>query len=186
MAPPRTVVSRAKTSPAALSWATGQGGRADAEEQHAGRPGDAARRQRRPAGRRAQPEGGGADPEQHGLLGEDRDEDRQRLAGEDLAEAGGAGPQAVPGMPGSLVEQVRGAEFRRARRRLIADIVEGIGLAGPGHGLPDPEQVAARLLATEDGFRLHQLIDQDGTPADSFLRSVSALQAALRPAEGAG
>jgi hypothetical protein len=42
------------------------------------------------------------------------------------------------------------------------------------------------LLAMEDGFRLHQLIDPDGTPADSFVRSVSALQAALRPAHGDG
>jgi hypothetical protein len=70
-----------------------------------------------------------------------------------------------------------------ARRRLIADIVEGIGLAGVP-GLPDPEQLAAMLLAMEDGFRLHQLIDPDATPPDSFLRSLTALQEALRPAQG--
>jgi AcrR family transcriptional regulator len=73
-------------------------------------------------------------------------------------------------------------EFLRARRRLIADIVAGIGLAGPGSGLPDPEQLAAMLLAMEDGFRLHQLIDPDSTPPDSFVRSVAALQEAFRPA----
>jgi hypothetical protein len=75
-------------------------------------------------------------------------------------------------------------EFLRARRRLIADIVEGIGLASTGSGLPGPEQLAGMLLAMEDGFRLHQLIDPDTTPADSFLRSVTALQEAFRPAQG--
>jgi hypothetical protein len=57
--------------------------------------------------------------------------------------------------------------------------VEGTELAaslGPGI---DPEQVAAMLLAVEDGFRLHRLIDPDGTPSDSFLQSVSMLQRAL-------
>jgi AcrR family transcriptional regulator len=73
-------------------------------------------------------------------------------------------------------------EFLRARRQLIADIVEGTGLAKSGSGLPDPGQLAAMLLAMEDGFRLHQLIDPDGTPPDSFLRSVSALQEAFGPA----
>ena len=78
------------------------------------------------------------------------------------------------------------AEFLRARRRLIADIVAGTGLASAGSGLPGPEQLAAMLLAMEDGFRLHQLIDPDSTPADSFLRSVTALQEALRPAQQPG
>jgi hypothetical protein len=32
------------------------------------------------------------------------------------------------------------------------------------------------LLALEDGFRLHRLIDPDTTPAESFLRAVSELQ----------
>ena len=73
-------------------------------------------------------------------------------------------------------------EFLRARRRLIADIVAGTGLASAGSGLPGPEQLAAMLLAMEDGFRLHQLIDPDSTPPDSFLRSVTALREAFRPA----
>jgi AcrR family transcriptional regulator len=69
--------------------------------------------------------------------------------------------------------------FLHARRRLIVDIVEGTELAaGLGPSI-DPEQVAAMLLAMEDGFRLHRLIDPDGTPPDSFLRSVSMLQRAL-------
>jgi hypothetical protein len=32
------------------------------------------------------------------------------------------------------------------------------------------------------GFRLHQLIDPDGTPPDSFLRSLTALHEAFHPA----
>jgi len=32
------------------------------------------------------------------------------------------------------------------------------------------------LLALEDGFRLHRLIDPATTPADSFLRAVTELQ----------
>ena len=32
------------------------------------------------------------------------------------------------------------------------------------------------LLALEDGFRLHRLIDPASTPADSFVRSISELQ----------
>jgi AcrR family transcriptional regulator len=75
-------------------------------------------------------------------------------------------------------------EFLQARRQLISDIVEGIGLASTRGGPFDPRQLAAMLLAMEDGFRLHRLIDPDATPADSFLRSLSVLQAAFRPAQG--
>jgi hypothetical protein len=32
------------------------------------------------------------------------------------------------------------------------------------------------LLALEDGFRLHRLIDPSSTPADSFVRAISELQ----------
>ena len=77
-------------------------------------------------------------------------------------------------------------EFLRARRRLIADIVAGIGLADAGNGLPGPDEVAAMLLAMEDGFRLHRLIDPDSTPPDSFLRSLTALHEAFRPARRPG
>jgi AcrR family transcriptional regulator len=76
------------------------------------------------------------------------------------------------------------AGFLQARRQLIADIVEGTGLASTSGGPFDPQQLAAILLAMEDGFRLHRLIDPDTTPADSFLRSLGVLQAAFRPAAG--
>jgi hypothetical protein len=39
------------------------------------------------------------------------------------------------------------------------------------------------LLAMEDGFRLHRLIDPDGTLPDSFLQSVTMLQRALSGGE---
>ena len=70
-------------------------------------------------------------------------------------------------------------EFLRARRRLIVDIVKGTELAGSLGADVDPEQVAAMLLAMEDGFRLHRLIDPNGTPPDSFVQSLSLLQRAL-------
>jgi len=70
-------------------------------------------------------------------------------------------------------------EFLQARRRLIVDIVKGTELAGELAAAVDPEQVAAMLLAMEDGFRLHRLIDPAGTPPDSFVQAVSFLQRAL-------
>jgi AcrR family transcriptional regulator len=72
----------------------------------------------------------------------------------------------------------------QARRKLVADIVAGTGLAGLGDGLFDPDQLAAMLLALEDGFRLHRLIDPEATPADSYLRSLSMLQEVLLRAAG--
>ncbi len=35
------------------------------------------------------------------------------------------------------------------------------------------------MLALEDGFRLHRLIDPETTPADSFLRAIGDLQRAM-------
>jgi len=71
----------------------------------------------------------------------------------------------------------------QARRRLIVDIVKGTELGASLSTAIDPEQVAAMLLAMEDGFRLHRLIDPNGTPPDSFVQSLSLLQRAL---SGAG
>jgi len=44
------------------------------------------------------------------------------------------------------------------------------------HDFIDTDELAAMLLAMEDGFRLHQLIDPATTPDDSFLRSLAVLQ----------
>jgi AcrR family transcriptional regulator len=64
----------------------------------------------------------------------------------------------------------------RARRKLVADIV-ATTMRGTAKGaVGDPAWAGALLLAIEDGFRLHRLIDPDSTPADSFFRAVGELQ----------
>lgn len=65
------------------------------------------------------------------------------------------------------------AKRLRARRKLVADIVVATTRATP---VRDPAWAAAMLLALEDGFRLHRLIDPESTPADSFFRAVGELQ----------
>ena len=72
------------------------------------------------------------------------------------------------------------AQVLAARRQIVADIAEGIGLTTTSGGPFDARLLAGMLLAMEDGFRLHRFIDPDATPADSFLRSLDALQAAFR------
>ena len=68
------------------------------------------------------------------------------------------------------------AKRLRARRTLVADIVAATNRAAGGRQLVDPAWAGPMLLALEDGFRLHRLIDPDTTPADSFVRAVSELQ----------
>ena len=71
------------------------------------------------------------------------------------------------------------AKRLRARRKLTTDIVE-ITLKNSGNsGSLNPTWTGAILLALEDGFRLHRLIDPETTPADSFLRAISDLQRAM-------
>jgi AcrR family transcriptional regulator len=70
------------------------------------------------------------------------------------------------------------AKRLRARRRLIAEIVETT-LKNSGKTPRNAEWTAAIVLALEDGFRLHRLIDPETTPADSFLRAISDLQRAI-------
>ena len=63
----------------------------------------------------------------------------------------------------------------RARRELIAEMVAGTTRAfGPGR--IDPNWAGPMLLALEDGYRLHRLIDPETTPSDSFIDSVAELQ----------
>jgi AcrR family transcriptional regulator len=71
------------------------------------------------------------------------------------------------------------AERLRARRKLIADIVETTNKNSGRNAVPNPARAAALLLALEDGFRLHRLIDPETTPADSFLRAITDLQRAM-------
>src|ERR1700728_1016315 len=71
------------------------------------------------------------------------------------------------------------AKRLRARRKLIADIVETTSKNSGRNGALNPTWTAAILLALEDGFRLHRLIDPETTPADSFLRAIGDLQRAI-------
>ena len=70
------------------------------------------------------------------------------------------------------------AKRLRARRKLITEIVETTS-RNSGRRPLDPAWTGAILLALEDGFRLHRLIDPDTTPADSFLRAIGDLQKAI-------
>jgi AcrR family transcriptional regulator len=75
------------------------------------------------------------------------------------------------------------AQRLRARRKLIADIVEttskNSGKNATLDSTPNSAWTGAIVLALEDGFRLHRLIDPETTPADSFLRAIGDLQRAL-------
>jgi len=70
------------------------------------------------------------------------------------------------------------AKRLRARRKMIAEIVETT-LKNSGKTPRNAEWTAAIVLALEDGFRLHRLIDPETTPPDSFLRAISDLQRAI-------
>ena len=72
------------------------------------------------------------------------------------------------------------AKRLRARRQLITDIVETTLKRTGRKAALNPAWTGAVLLALEDGFRLHRLIDPETTPADSFLRAIGDLQRAVR------
>jgi AcrR family transcriptional regulator len=71
------------------------------------------------------------------------------------------------------------AKRLRARRKLITDIVETTSQNNGKNGSLNPTWTGAIVLALEDGFRLHRLIDPETTPADSFLRAIGDLQRAM-------
>jgi AcrR family transcriptional regulator len=75
------------------------------------------------------------------------------------------------------------AKRLRARRKLVAEIVETT-MRTSGRPAPNAAWTSAILLAMEDGFRLHRLIDPETTPADSFLRAITDLQRALGAVSG--
>ena len=70
------------------------------------------------------------------------------------------------------------AKRLRARRKLIADIVETTLKDSGRSAAVNASWTAAVVLALEDGFRLHRLIDPETTPADSFLRALDDLRRA--------
>jgi AcrR family transcriptional regulator len=67
------------------------------------------------------------------------------------------------------------AKRLRARRSLVAEIITITNQAGGWQDRFDPVWAGTMLLALEDGFRLHRLIDPDTTPADSFLETIGEL-----------
>ncbi|MHC2468818.1 TetR/AcrR family transcriptional regulator [Bradyrhizobium embrapense] len=71
------------------------------------------------------------------------------------------------------------AKRLRARRKLIADIVETAQKNSGRSARLNPDWTGAIVLALEDGFRLHRLIDPETTPADSCLRAITDLQRAI-------
>ena len=70
------------------------------------------------------------------------------------------------------------AKRLRARRKLIADIVETTLKDSGRPAALNPQWTGAVVLALEDGFRLHRLIDPETTPADSFWRAIGDLRRA--------
>ena len=66
------------------------------------------------------------------------------------------------------------AKRLRARRAITTKIVETV--SKNRKALVDSAWTAAILLALEDGFRLHRLIDPETTPSDSFVRALGDLQ----------
>jgi AcrR family transcriptional regulator len=71
------------------------------------------------------------------------------------------------------------AKRLRARRKLITDIIETTAKNSGRATILNPTWAGSVVLALEDGFRLHRLIDPETTPADSFLRAIGDLQRAM-------
>jgi AcrR family transcriptional regulator len=74
----------------------------------------------------------------------------------------------------------RRPELAKRLRARSTDIVETALKNAGRSGSLNPAWTGAILLALEDGFRLHRLIDPETTPADSFLRAIGDLQRAVR------
>ena len=68
------------------------------------------------------------------------------------------------------------AKRLRARRKLVADIIETTAKNSGRTTILNPAWAGALVLALEDGFRLHRLIDPETTPSDSFFRAIGDLQ----------
>ena len=68
------------------------------------------------------------------------------------------------------------AKRLRARRKMIADIVEATLKTNGQNDTLNPAWIASVVLALDDGFRLHRLIDPETAPADSFWRAITDLR----------
>ena len=71
------------------------------------------------------------------------------------------------------------AKRLRARRKLITDILETTAKNSGPNTILNPTWAGSVVLALEDGFRLHRLIDPETTPSESFLRAITDLQRAM-------
>src|SRR6202023_3374104 len=68
------------------------------------------------------------------------------------------------------------AKRLRAGRKLIADVIETTAKNSGKDPVLAPPWWGSIVLAMEDGFSLHRLIDPETTPADSFVRAISDLR----------
>src|SRR3954453_11738907 len=76
------------------------------------------------------------------------------------------------------------AKRLRAGRKLIANVIETTAKnTGKDPGL-SPAWWGSIVLAMEDGFDLHRLIDPETTPADSFVRAISDLRRIIDASSG--
>ena len=71
------------------------------------------------------------------------------------------------------------AKRLRARRKLVADIIETTAKNSGQTTIRNPAWAGALVLALEDGFRLHRLIHPETTSPDSFFRAIGDLQRAM-------
>ena len=71
------------------------------------------------------------------------------------------------------------AKRLRARRKLVADIIETTAKNSGQTTIRNPAWAGALVLALEDGFRLHRLIDPETTSPDRFFRAIGDLQLAM-------
>jgi AcrR family transcriptional regulator len=71
------------------------------------------------------------------------------------------------------------AKRLRAGRKLIADVIETTAKNSGKDPVLAPAWWGSIVLAMEDGFSLHRLIDPETTPADSFVRAISDLRRAI-------
>jgi AcrR family transcriptional regulator len=68
------------------------------------------------------------------------------------------------------------AKRLRARKKLVTEIIETTARNSGRTTILNPTWAGALVLALEDGFRLHRLIDPETTPPDSFFRAIGDLQ----------
>src|SRR5437763_7935725 len=68
------------------------------------------------------------------------------------------------------------AKRLRARRKLVTVIIETTARNSGRTTILNPTWAGAPVLALEDRFRLHRLIDPETTPPDSFFRAIGDLQ----------